>query len=182
MRIILLIAMVASLLSCSKPDHQQLYEEVKSADKMVFASMAVTKTAKTDRTDWYKIGKRIAVFSYDSYLRAYIDMSALRPEDIVFDEKSKTVRLTLPPVQTEVVGRDMELREVYENIGMFRTEIDSKERAGIKELANRSFRKEIEENPIFKQQLTETAMRKARRYFEKLFEDAGYRAEIEIEN
>lgn len=72
--------------SCAKTDNTDLYQEIKSVDKMVFASMAITKTAKMESSDWYTIGKRIAVYSYDSYMRAYIDLSALQVDDLVFDD------------------------------------------------------------------------------------------------
>ncbi len=83
--------------SCSKSSdtfaHTDLYEDIKSVDKMAFASMSITKTAKSERNDWYKIGKHIAVYSYDSYIRAYIDLSSLTPGDLVFNEKDKSVKI-----------------------------------------------------------------------------------------
>ncbi len=171
---------------CAKPDPKpdprilqtQLYQELKSVDKLAFASMSITKTAKLEDSEWYKVGKRIAVYSYDSHMRAYVDLSELRPEDVVFDDETKTVTLTLPPIKTEVTGRDMEMRKEYENIGLLRSEIDSKERAAMKEQANTSFRKEIEENPEFRNRLRETAERKARSYFETLFAENGYTATV----
>lgn len=155
-----------------------LYQELKSVDKMVFASMSITKSVKMESDAWYKIGKRIAVYSYDSYMRAYIDMSALQESDMVFDDKHHTVSITLPPVVTEVTGRDMTMRKEYENIGIFRSELDSRERAEMKEKANESFVKEVKDNPQFKQRLTLEAQRKARKYFEALCESAGYVASI----
>lgn len=170
----------ALLSSCAKTDNTELYQEIKSVDKMVFSSMAITKTAKMESDDWYTIGKRIAVYSYDTYMQAYIDLSALQMDDLVFDESNKTVKVLLPPVKTEVTGRDMEMRKEYENIGNLRDKLDSKERAEIKEKANASFKTEIEENPMFKEQLTEAAKRKARKYFETIFEANGYTASIDF--
>lgn len=164
------------------PNYTELYEEIKSVDKMVFASMAIAKTAKSERNDWYKVGKRIAVYSYDSYMRAYIDLSSLQIDDLVFDDDAKTVKVTLPPVITEITGRDMEMRKEYENIGIFRSDLDSKERAEIKEVANASFKKEVEQNPMFKKHLTEEARHNARRYFETLFEANGYTASIDFKH
>lgn len=171
-----------TLASCARSEGSdlRLYQELKSADKMVFASMAITKTAKTESSDWYKVGKRIAVYSYDTYMRAYIDLSALQIDDLVFDDAARTVKVTLPPVETEIVGRDMELRKEYENIGIIRSNPDSKERAEIKEKANASFKAEIEDNPVFKTQLTEAARHKARKYFETIFEANGYTASIDF--
>lgn len=174
------LLVLSSCADTDRADHTELYQEIKSADKMVFASMAITKTAKMESSEWYKIGKRIAVYSYDSYMRAYVDLSELQMEDIVFDEKAKTVKVTLPPVKTEIAGRDMQMRKEYENIGLLRSDLDSKERAEMKEKANASFKKEVEENPMFRRQLTDAAKRKARLYFETLFEANGYTASIDF--
>ena len=180
-KLILLAGLMACLMSaCSKSGNTELYQEIKSADKMVFATMSITKTAKMESSDWYTVGKRIAVYSYDSYMRAYIDLSALQMEDLVFDDDAKTVKVTLPPVITEIMGRDMEMKKVYDNIGSLRDSLDSKERAEIKEIANASFRKEVVDNPMFKEQLTEAAKRKARKYFETIFEANGYTASVDF--
>lgn len=181
LKFLIICVMVIYLLgSCAKTDNTELYQEIKSVDKMVFASMAITKTAKMESSDWYTAGKRIAVYSYDTYMRAYVDLSALQMDDLVFDESNKTVKVMLPPVKTEVTGRDMEMRKEYENIGFFRDDLDSKERAEIKEKANASFKTEIEENPMFKEQLTEAAKRKARKYFETILEANGYTASVDF--
>lgn len=164
------------------PASVEMYQELKSVDKMVFASMSITKSVKMESSAWYKVGKRIAVYSYDSYMRAYIDMSQLQASDMVLDEANHTVQITLPAVTTEVTGRDMTMRKEYENIGLFRSELDSKERAEMKEKANESFVREVQENPQFRKQLTEAAQRKARKYFEALCESAGYAASVKFKN
>ena len=169
------------LFACSKkqaPDHTQLYEEIRHVNKMEFASMAVTKTVKTERTDWYKVGKRIAVYSYDTHLKAFIDMNLISPDDIEFNEENKTVRVTLPPVQIDVAGRDMQMRKEYENVGMFRSEVSSQERAKMKERANAELMKELQGNPEYKLRLENSARQKARSYFETMFKNAGYTASI----
>ncbi|MDE5814355.1 MAG: DUF4230 domain-containing protein [Muribaculaceae bacterium] len=162
------------------PDHTQLYEEIRQVNKMEFASLAVTKTVKTERSDWYKVGKRIAVYSYDTHLKAYIDLNLIAPEDMEFDEENKTVRLTLPPVQIEVAGRDMQMRKEYENVGMFRSNVSSQERAKMKEKANSELMKELQGNPEYKLRLEQTARQKARSYFETLFKNSGYTASIQF--
>ncbi len=179
--IIICGAVSTLLFSCEKKDDSfknDLYQEIRSSNKIVFSSMSITKTAKLESSDWYTIGKRIAVYSYDSYMKAYIDLSMLQPEDIVFNDEDMTVKVTLPPVQTEISGRDMQMRKEYENIGLLRSELDSKERAEMKEKANSSFKKEIENDPVFKKQLIESAKRKATKYFENIFMNSGYTANI----
>lgn len=175
-----LLAMLAA--GCTEPDHSGMYQEIRSTDKLVLASMAVSKTARLESSEWYTVGKRIAVYSYDTYMRAYIDMSALEADDLVYDEENRSVHVTLPAVQTELAGRDMEMRKVYENIGLLRSDLDSRERAAMKEKANASLRDEVENNPEFRRQLTEAAQRKARTYFEELFEAQGYRATVDFKN
>ncbi|MDE6019080.1 MAG: DUF4230 domain-containing protein [Muribaculaceae bacterium] len=180
-RIFSILLAAPILFACSKapaPDHTSLYEEIRHVNKMEFASMAVTKTVKTERSDWYKIGKRIAVYSYDTYLKAYIDLYEFEPEDMEFDEKNKTVKVTLPPVKVEIAGRDMEMKKEYENVGILRTDIDSKERALMKEKASADLKKELEGEPEYKLRLENTARRKARSYFENIFKNAGYTAFI----
>lgn len=159
---------------------KDFYQELKSVDKMVFSNMAVTKTAKLTDDAWYKAGKRIAVYSYDSYLRAFIDLSELQMDDIKIDEEAKTVTIVLPPVKTEVTGRDMDMRKEYENVGAFRKNISAQERARIKEFANQSFKNEVEENQEFKQQLKDAAQKKARMYFGAIFEREGYTPSIDF--
>ena len=178
--IYILIALFASGCNRQAPptDYTRFYQEIRSGNKMVFASMAITKTVKSERSDWYKVGKRIAVYSYDSYLQAYIDLSEIEIDDLKFDEEKKTVTVTLPPIRTELAGRDMEMRKEYENIGLLRSEVGAQERARLKEMANSSLKQEIVDNPEFKRKLVESARRKARSYFETLFNDAGYTADI----
>ncbi|MDE5786806.1 MAG: DUF4230 domain-containing protein, partial [Duncaniella sp.] len=108
------------------------------------------------------------------------DLSELQMDDLVFDDRARTVNVTIPPVVTEITGRDPEMHKVYDNIGILRSDIDAKERAEIKEKANASFKAEIEENPTFRRQLTDAAQRKARKYFETIFEANGYTATIDF--
>lgn len=184
----LMAIMIPVLASCSKdekkeaeiPASLQLYQELRSVDKMVFASMSITKSVKMESEAWYKLGKRIAVYSYDSHMRAYIDMSSLQESDLVFNDRDHTVSIMLPSVKTEVTGRDMTMRKEYENIGLFRSDLSSKERAEMKERANKSFVKEVQQNPEFRRRLTEEAQRKARKYFEALCDSAGYTASIDF--
>lgn len=162
------------LAACGKKDNSIVYKEIKSVDKMVFASMAISKTAVMKDPHIFLLGDRVAVYSYNTYLQAYINLTDLKPDDLVFDDKNHTVTLTLPPVRTELVGRDMQMRKIYENISPLRSQLTSEERAQIKEKANRSLISEVANNPEFRRQVTEAAQSKARAYFEYLLEQDGY--------
>lgn len=166
--------------SCSEPpiDHQSDYLQLKSTNKLILSRAAISKTARKETSQWYKIGKRIAVYSYDSYVQAYIDLAELTPDDLVFDDEAKTVTVTLPPVRIESAGRDMELKREYENVGLLRSELDSKERAEMKEKANEDFRREMAGNSEFRRSLIASAQQKARLYIESLFAAQGYQATV----
>ncbi len=177
----LLCGMMVCLFSaCSKSGNTDLYQEIKSVDKMVFAKMAITKTVFNNQENI--LGKRFAADSYDTYARAYIDLSSLQTDDLVFDDNNKTVKVKLPAVVAELIGRDVEMREEYKNVTGMRWELEEKEIAKLKEDGNRSMKKEWEENPMFKEHLIEAAQRKARKYFESIFEANGYIASIDFKN
>lgn len=173
---VVLVALLAA--GCSQPDHSALYQELKSANKLVLASMAIKKTVTQENPEVFLLGKRVAVYSFDTYMQAYINLSELEEGDLVFDEDNRRVTVTLPPVHTELAGRDMQMRKVYENIGLLRADLDSKERAWMKEKGSASLRREVEKNPEFRKQLDESARNKARSYFESLMAEQGYTADV----
>lgn len=152
--------------------------EIRSQARLVFASMAVTKTAVADDSKIW--GKKIGLYSFDTYLRAYIDLSQLKPEDIKWDDEAKSVLVTLPPVEIEIAGRDMTLREDYTNIGLLRSSFDSRDRAKAKEHANRDFRREFERDSSFRKILEDQARRKAQAYFKSFFSANGFTATIDF--
>lgn len=185
------LALVMALGGCRKENAATVfYSELHSVDKLVFASMAISKMATIDdikledaqgvkqATDALlsalKIGNRKAAYSYDTYMRAYIDLSTLTPDDVVVDENDKTVKVWLPAVQTELAGRDLGLREDHYRVTGLRSNINAKERADIKERMNAHLKNEVERDDTFRKILTEQAQNKARRYFEGLFAGSGY--------
>ena len=123
-----------------------------------------------------KIGDRKAAYSYSTYLRAYIDMSRLGEDDVKADAGNKTIHITLPPVQTEFVGRDMAIREEHYRVTGLRSQIDPQERATLKENMNTSLKREVEGNPDFKAALVATAKNRAASYFEQMAASNGYTA------
>lgn len=157
---------------------RDFYQKWTRTGKIDFASMTVTKTIASERSAWYKIGQRKAVYSFDIYLRGYIDMDEMKPSDIKLDEAQKIISVNLPRVRSEIIGRSEELRVEYENIGIFRSKPDSRERAELKEKANADFLKEFKTNPAYRSQLESMAQANARAYFKMLGEAAGYKVEF----
>ena len=172
---IILICMLVAMVpwACSHDDDDSarniFYSEAKSVNKLVLAQMRVSKMATVDDlsldeaegmrqtvaalTDALKIGSRKAAYSYNTYLRAYIDMSSLSPDDVEVDEAARTVTLRLPPVMTEFQGRDASIREEHYRVTGLRSGIDAHERAAIKEQMNTALKHEVEERSAFRERL-----------------------------
>lgn len=173
-----------------------LYSSVSNAGRIELARMAIGKVgtvedpsfrdasgiaAKAEALmDKMKVGQRIAVYSYDTYLRASIDMTVLRPEDIEVDEENHTVRLKLPPVKVEYEGRDITLREEHYRVSGLRTDISPAERARLKEQMNREVKKEVASDHALSARLKATAERRAIAYFTSLLADMGYQAQVSV--
>lgn len=193
---LLLSLPAAGLWSCAGEEQSDnvLFSEVKSVDKLILARMTVSKMATIDDIplseaeglkqtsaallDALKLGKRKAAYSYDTYLRAYIDLSSLTPDDVKVDESTKTVTLSLPPVMTEYLGRDMEIREDHYRVTGLRSEIDAAERAALKEQMNTVLKNEVKNKPMFRDKLVTEAKAKARTYFSSLLGKDGYKVII----
>ena len=192
---LLLAGVAVAVAGCrGNDDAAVLYTQVRSANKLVLGQMTISKMATVDDIDLadakglkqtaaglvdaVKVGSRKAAYSYDTYLRAYVDLDALRPEDITLDKSTMTAEITLPAVQTEFAGRDMQMREDHYRVTGLRSEIDARERARIKEQMNAALRREVEEKSRFKDLLTETAKAKGRKFFESMFAANGYKVTV----
>lgn len=199
----LLPLMAALLLSaCAHKEEEQVpanvYSRLQSVDKLVLASMTVSKMATIDdlpveeAKGWrqtteavfnaMKIGKRIAAYSYDTYLDAYVDLSSLKPEDISVDETNRIITFNLPAIQTEFAGRDLPFREQHYRVTGLRSTIDAKERAKLKERMNAHLKEEVRKNDFFNRELTENAKAKGTAFFQALAQEAGYSAVVNFKN
>lgn len=199
-RFITSVLLACMLLAGCNRDNASLrfYSEIKSVDKLILARMTISKMETIDDItlseakniketadaliNTVKIGDRIAVYSYDTYLRAYIDMSELTPADVRVDEDSHTISVTLPAIKTEFEGRDLPIRENHYRVTGLRSNINAKERATIKEQMNESLKEEVRRNPAFQNHVKAEARRKAIAYFESLLSGAGYTADISFKS
>lgn len=192
-----LIAVLAAVSAgCEqRQESPQLYPRLKDVSRLTLAEMSVNKmgsvtdmTAARARTlnqkigalvASMKIGDRVGVYSYHTYLQAFIDLSQLTPDDVELTPEG-VCRLTLPPVQTEYLGRDVGLKEEHYRVTGLRSDIKSEERARLKEVMNEVLKQEIEDNPEFRRRLVAEAETKARGYFTVLLRDWGYESEIKF--
>lgn len=176
------------------PVEEIVLSRVQSVDKLTLAQMRITKMATIDDikledakgakqvvaalVDAVKIGDRKAAYSYDTYMSAYIDLSALGPGDVRVDTAARVVALTLPAPRTELTGRDMQIREDHYRVTGLRTAIGPAERAALKEKMNEHLRQEVRDDPEFARMLDTNARRRADSYFRELLGDLGYNVEI----
>lgn len=184
---------------CRKNEEpHDIYNEIKSVNRLNLAGMTISKMATIDDItldeakgvketadallNAIKIGDRIAVYSYDTYLRAYIDLSELTPSDVAVDESTRSVTLLLPAIKTEFAGRDLPIRENHYRVTGLRSAINAKERAVIKERMNESLKAEVRRNPQFQNHVKSEARRKAVAYFESMLGNLGYSADISFKS
>ena len=189
----------AALAACGPQRHDtpELFaSQLQSVDKLQLGQMAISKMASIDDLrladahglrqtadallDALKIGARKAVYSYDTYMRAYVDLGELTPADVVIDHDRKHVQLLLPPIRTEFVGRDAEIREIHYRVTGLRSAIGPDERAVLKDAMGAALKREVQQRSEFRRALEEAARAKGRRYFENFFASQGYTATVEF--
>lgn len=188
-----------ALSSCreqKEPDRINAYSELRDVAKIELASMAIGKVgtiadpsfsaadgflAKAEAlVDKMKVGQRIAVYSYDTYLRATIDLSQLKPEDLSIDSIAMTATLRLPPVNIDYEGRDIRLREEHYRVNGMRSDISPAERAALKEQMNREVKREMAASNGLKKRFRSQAEAKAVSYFTALLNNWGYTADVSV--
>lgn len=125
-----------------------------------------------------KVGTRIGVYSYDTYLTAYVDLSELRQEDVTVDEENKTVEILLPAVRVTTDGREPQLHEEHYRVTGLRSSITPAERARLKARMAAEVKKEMSANTIATASLRKSAEEKAKVWLTNLLEDWGYDATV----
>ena len=173
------------------PDYRS---ELRSVNKLVLGEMTVSKMATIEDLrlsdanstrekfdallNKFKLGTRKGVYSYRTYLRAYMDLSEMGEDDVVVDEPSKLMRIHLPEIRVEFAGRDLGVREEHYRVTGLRSKIRAEERAEVKEAVNESLRQEVEERSGFREKLVDAAKVKAEAYFRAFGAANGYQVEF----
>lgn len=198
-RFFLWLILTLFIFGCSKkeesvPQRIDMLSQVRDVGKLQLSEMTLTKVgrisdpsfrdARTLREkaeaaiDKMKIGTRIGVYSYQTYVTAYIDLTEISPSDIVVDTVASTVSVTLPPVRVEWAGRDMELTEEHYRVSGLRSNIDARERAELKSRMAARLKKEVAADKSVETSLKESAQVKATAYFTELFHNWGFEPRI----
>lgn len=195
-RLILSALLVSMASACTNNTEMVLRSEIKDCGKLVLAEMSIRKVGKIkdkpvsestglksfamSLVDAVKPGDRVAVYSYDTYLRAYVDLTQLADEDIEINENSRTLTLTLPPMSTEFAGRDFEFNEEHYRVSGLRSDVSVEERAELKEKMSASLRKEIEADRMFVNTVSRAAQEKADAYFKAFLAPYGYQVTVKF--
>ncbi|MDE6121923.1 MAG: DUF4230 domain-containing protein, partial [Duncaniella dubosii] len=129
-----------------------------------------------------KFGDRIAAYSFQTYIDAYIDLSELKSSDVEVDEKRKFIKLTLPAIQTQYIGRDLGVQEEHYRVTGLRSEITAQERAMLKDKMSLALKEDVENNDEYRSLLVKEAQTKARGFFTILLNGYGYDCEIDFRN
>lgn len=194
---IILAALFALLLSSCKEKEApevEMASRLRDVSRLELAQMTVGKVGMISdhkyedaRTleqktramlDAMKIGNRVGVYSYDTYLTAYIDLSEMSADDITIDKKSNVAHIALPPVRVMTDGREPQLHEVHYRVTGMRSSIKPEERARLKAQMAAEVKKEMAANDGSKEMLREEAQRKAKAWFSEILEDWGYTPDI----
>lgn len=194
--LIIALATVFSLQGCSEQAEPEieLASRLKDVNRLELARMTVGKVgmisdhkyeeAKTleEKTramlDALKIGNRVGVYSYDTYMVAYIDLSSLTPDDITIDKKTNVAHVQLPPVQVMTDGREPQLHEVHYRVTGLRSSIKPEERAALKAQMAAEVKKEMAAGEGSRQILRDEAERKAIAWFDEILQGWGYTPEV----
>lgn len=195
-RLILSALLVSMASACTNNTEMVLRSEIKDCGKLVLAEMSIRKVGKIkdkpvsestglksfamSLVDAVKPGDRVAVYSYDTYLRAYVDLTQLADEDIEINENSRTLTLTLPPMTTEFAGRDFEFNEEHYRVSGLRSDVSVEERAELKEKMSAPLRKEIEADRMFVNTVSRAAQEKADAYFKAFLAPYGYQVTVKF--
>lgn len=198
----ILSALLATTLSGCREnvseENRTYFSELRSVHKLTVGRMTLSKMATIDDIKLseaqgmkqtasailaaMKPGSRKAAYSYDTYLRAFIDLDKLTNDDVRLSADGKTLDIALPPVEIEFTGRDMEIREEHYRVTGLRSNIDATERAALKEEMNRLIKEDIKRNPDFTAKLTEVARNKALSYFTSWGEAQGLQVNVHFKN
>ncbi|MDE5665799.1 MAG: DUF4230 domain-containing protein [Duncaniella sp.] len=185
--------MVGALLtvSCRKEKEINVFHELQDVQKLVLAEMSLNKVGTISDVgakgvdafiNGIKFGDRIAAYSFQTYIDAYIDLSELKSSDVEVDEKRKFIKLTLPAIQTQYIGRDLGVQEEHYRVTGLRSEITAQERAMLKDKMSLALKEDVENNDEYRSLLVKEAQTKARGFFTILLKEYGYDCEINFRN
>jgi hypothetical protein len=135
------------LASCNKPLEEENPVEkvikIKDLNQLGTVEFKVSKIIPAaDDLNWYKIGNRKILFSCEAIIKAGIDFSKLKKEDISIE--NKLVSLKLPKAEIIYIKIDHNnIKEEYKNIDWNRSDFTNKEKDELLVLGEKSIKEAI---------------------------------------
>ena len=190
----LLLTLLGSLLllltGCGGSPEGRLNEAIRKTSKLELAETEAEQTFVIRGKEWkdvksigeglshlselLKPGERIGVYSFRSYAVAYIDLSAVRDEEIVYDDKDKRVKLILAAVQVESIGRSTTLNVLHERVSGSQEPITPEEKKALQDRASKLFLESLQPGAPLYEELAERAEKKAKAFFDGMARANGY--------
>lgn len=190
--VLLALAAVALHAGCThRPSPQEqlqaaLVQQYQSVGKLILSETTLQKTVTLqdprisfydigslrDFTTWLKnqtrTGARVGIYSFQAILVSYTDLTQFSAQDVSYDEEQRTLTLYIAPIQTEIRGRDFDLKTEYEYVAPLREAITPQERAKVKDQAYRVLQEEVLANQQLQTQIRERSLQKLRSWIVQL--------------
>ena len=151
------ILMLGMLLfsSCKKDPVQELESRLKGmggpSAEIGAVEYTISKIIASDYDVFYKIGERKILFSCLSTMKAGVDISKFKAENVVIDEKNNTMKVTLP--KPKVVAFNMPAESIkleWEKSTGLRQKFSEEDRLQIQKLAEEQIKADAENLGIIK--------------------------------
>jgi Protein of unknown function (DUF4230) len=128
MRTLTLIFIVSIACSCKKEKKVNEVFALREMSELATVEYLVTKIIRaSDDKTWYKIGDRKILMSCEASIKAGIDLSAIREENISIEGKS--ISLVLPKAHLISINIKPEnIKVEYQETGIFRDDFSAAER------------------------------------------------------
>lgn len=170
------LVLVAGMLlaACSgldlEKEARRQIQEMTTGSELGTTEYTVVKIVKASDNPAWKIGDRTILFSTTTYLKAGIDLSHFNEKKTVIDADEKSISLTLPHAQLLSMNMPAdEVKQVYQNVGLLRSNFNSLERNHILQLGEAEIRKSIGSMGILQE-----AERNAANQFRAALTSLGY--------
>jgi hypothetical protein len=144
--------------------------KIKNLNQLGTVEYKVSKIISgTDDLSWYKVGSRKILFSCEAIIKAGIDFSKLKKEDISVDDKF--VSLKLPKAEIIYVKIDHnQIKEAYKETGFFRSDFTNKEKDELLTLGEKSINEAIPDMGILA-----TAENNAKMFLKSYLKASGFK-------
>jgi hypothetical protein len=148
-----IIAFFALLAGCSGKSDKEKRNEIfafRDMSELATVEYTISKVVKANDGDtWYKFGKRKIVLSVQGYVKAGIDLSQVKEDQVVIEGKNviiqlpraRLINLSIPPE---------EIKEEVEETGFFRDGFKNEEKQDLLAQAENNIRRSVDSMGILK--------------------------------